>query len=147
MKPNFEPLPTADAWQLSNVPVLSVAPYLASLTLFEEVGMDRLIAKRKKVVAYLEYVLLEIEKEVGGSFEIITPSQRGCQLSVFLHGEGRTLFDYLMKQGVIADWREPNVIRLAPVPFYTSFEDMYQFGQILKKGITSKVQPEKQYRD
>ena len=63
------------------------------------------------------------------------PSERACQLSVFLHGEGRSLFDYLMKNGVITDWREPNVIRLAPVPLYTSYEDMYHFGQILKKGI------------
>ncbi|MGH2667304.1 MAG: kynureninase, partial [Flavobacterium sp.] len=58
-----------------------------------------------------------------------------CQLSVFLHGQGRNLFDYLMSSGVITDWREPNVIRLAPVPLYCSFEDMYDFGQILKKGI------------
>ncbi len=135
MKPEFEPMENADAWQLSNVPVLSVAPYLASLELFEEVGMENLIEKRTKIVAYLEFVLLEIDKEVDSTFEIITPKDRGCQLSVFLHGEGRDLFDYLMKNGVITDWREPNVIRLAPAPFYCSFEDMYRFGQILKKGI------------
>ena len=83
-------------------------------------------------------ILHEIDKEVDSTFEIITPSnpdERACQLSVFLHGEGRSLFDYLMKNGVITDWREPNVIRLAPVPLYCSFEDMYDFGQILKKGI------------
>ncbi|RYG28763.1 MAG: kynureninase, partial [Chitinophagaceae bacterium] len=71
-------------------------------------------------------------------FEVITPAepdQRACQLSVYLHGEGRNLFDWLMKNGVITDWREPNVIRLAPVPLYCSFEDMYDFGQLLKKGI------------
>ncbi|HLN95177.1 MAG TPA: hypothetical protein VK183_06030, partial [Flavobacterium sp.] len=66
------------------------------------------------------------------------PAERGCQLSVFLHGEGRSLFEYLMANGVITDWREPNVIRLAPVPFYTRFEDMYRFGQILKSGITAR---------
>ncbi len=77
----------------------------------------------------------KIDKEVDSTFEIITPKERGCQLSVFLHGQGRPLFDYLMKNGVITDWREPNVIRLAPAPFYCSFEDMYRFGQILKKGI------------
>ena len=79
--------------------------------------------------------------DTTGNFEIITPSnpkERGCQLSVFLHGEGRGLFDYLMKNGVIIDWREPNVIRLAPVPLYTSFEDIYRFGQILKSGILNK---------
>lgn len=135
MEPTFEPIATADAWQLSNPPVLSLAPYLASLQLFEEVGMPAIFEKRDKIVAYLEYILREIDKEVASSFEIITPKERGCQLSVFLHGEGRALFDYLMKQGVIVDWREPNVIRLAPAPLYCSYTDMYQFGQILKEGI------------
>ncbi|AWX45374.1 Kynureninase [Flagellimonas maritima] len=135
MQPEFDPIETADAWQLSNPPILSIAPYLASLELFDEVGMDTLIDKQRKIVAYLEFILAEIDKEVESSFEIITPMERGCQLSVFLHGEGRSLFDYLMKNGVITDWREPNVIRLAPAPFYCSFEDMYNFGQILKEGI------------
>lgn len=135
MKPEFDPIETADAWQLSNPPVLSLAPYLASLEMFEEVGLEALIDKRKKIVAYLEYILNEISREVKGNFEIITPDDRGCQLSVLLHGEGRPLFDYLMKEGVIVDWREPNVIRLAPAPFYSRYEDMYRFGQILKEGI------------
>ncbi len=138
MKSTFEPIDTADAWQISNPPVLSLAPYLASLQLFEEVGMEALIDKRNKIVAYLEFILHEIDRQVEGNFEIITPSDRGCQLSVFLHGQGRPLFDYLMKNGVIADWREPNVIRLAPAPFYCSYEDMYRFGQILKDGILTK---------
>jgi len=135
MKPTFEPMATADAWQLSNAPILSLAPYLASLEMFEEVGMKAIIEKRNKIVAYLEFILHEIDKQVESRFEIITPKERGCQLSVFLHGEGRPLFDYLMKAGVIVDWREPNVIRLAPAPLYCSYEDMYQFGQILKAGI------------
>ncbi len=135
MNPNFDPIETADAWQLSNPPILSLAPYLASLEMFDEVGMNALVEKREKIVAYLEFILREIDKEVKSSFEIITPESRGCQLSVFLHGEGKSVFDYLMKQGVITDWREPNVIRLAPAPFYCSFEDMYRFGQILKDGI------------
>ena len=135
MKPEFEPMDNADAWQISNSPVIAVAPYLASLMVFEEAGMDALITKRKKIVAYLEFVLKSIANEVEGSFEIITPSDRGCQLSVLLHGEGKALFDYLMKNGVITDWREPNVIRLAPAPFYCSYEDMFRFGQILKSGI------------
>ncbi len=139
MKPDFEPIATADAWQLSNPPILSLAPYLASLELFEEVGMESLIAKRDKIVAYLEFVLREIDKEVASSFEIITPKQRGTQLSVFLHGEGKSLFDYLMRNGVVTDWREPNVIRLAPAPFYCSYEDMFRFGQILKEGILNKL--------
>lgn len=139
MQPRFDPIDSADAWQLSNAPILALAPYLASLELFEEVGMDALIEKRDRIVAYLEFILREIDKEVESTFEIITPKARGCQLSVFLHGEGRPLFDYLMKNGVITDWREPNVIRLAPAPFYCSYSDMFRFGQVLKKGILEKT--------
>lgn len=139
MKPEFEATASADSWQVSNPPILSLAPYLASLEMFDEVGMDALIAKRDTIVAYLEFVLKEIGKEVSGSFEIITPEERGCQLSVLLHGHGKSLFNYLMENGVVTDWREPNVIRLAPAPFYCSFEDMYQFGQILKAGILNPV--------
>lgn len=138
MEPTFDPVQGADGWQISNLPVLSLAPYLASVEMFEEIGMDSLIEKRDRITAYLEFILQEIDKEVDSTFEIITPadpSERGCQLSVLLHGEGRSLFDYLMENGVITDWREPNVIRLAPVPLYCSFEDMYDFGQILKAGI------------
>jgi kynureninase len=138
MEPTFDPVQGAEGWQISNLPILSLAPYLASVELFDEIGMDKLIAKRNQITSYLEFILHEIDKEVASTFEIITPSnpeERACQLSVFLHGEGRSLFDYLMKNGVITDWREPNVIRLAPVPLYTSFEDMYNFGQILKAGI------------
>lgn len=138
MKPEFEPMENADAWQISNAPILSVAPYLASLTLFEEVGMAALIEKRNRIVSYLEFILHEIDSEVEGTFEIITPEERGCQLSVFLHGQGKPLFNYLMGKGVIVDWREPNVIRLAPTPFYSSYEDMFRFGQILKEGIAEQ---------
>ena len=138
MEPDFDPVKGADGWQISNLPILSLAPYLASVEMFAEVGMDKLIAKRNKITSYLEFILQEIDKEVDSTFEIITPTnqeERACQLSVFFHGEGRSLFDYLMKNGVVTDWREPNVIRFAPVPLYCSFEDMYNFGQILKFGI------------
>lgn len=138
MEPEFQPEPTAHAWQISNAPILALAPYLASLELFEEVGMPALIEKRDTIVAYLEFILQETAKEVGGDFEIITPKERGTQLSVLLHGQGKDLFNYLMKSGVITDWREPNVIRLAPAPFYCSFEDMYEFGQVLNGYFVKK---------
>jgi kynureninase len=142
MEPQFDPVRGADGWQISNLPILSLAPYLASVEMFAEVGMDKLIAKRNLITAYLEFILHEIDKELeAAEFEVITPSnqeERACQLSVYLHGQGRELFDRLMKNGVITDWREPNVIRLAPAPFYCSFEDMYEFGQILKKLILEK---------
>ncbi|MEC5167136.1 kynureninase [Flavobacterium sp. PL11] len=142
MEQTFDPVHGADGWQISNIPILSLAPYLASVEMFDEIGMDALMQKRDLITAYLEFILYEIDKETNSTFEIITPSDpadRASQLSVLLHGEGRSLFDYLMKNGVIIDWREPNVIRLAPVPLYTSFEDMYNFGQILKAGIMSKA--------
>jgi kynureninase len=140
MEPNFEPVHGADGWQVSNLPILSLAPYLASVEMFNEVGMDLLIEKRNQITSYLEFILQEIDKEVDSTFEIITPTnqdERACQLSVYFHGQGRSLFDYLMKNGVVTDWREPNVIRFAPVPLYSSYEDMYDFGQILKQGILS----------
>ena len=138
MEQNFEPVHGADGWQVSNLPILSLAPYLAAVTLFDEVGMEKMLLKRDYITAYLEFILKEIDKEVKGNFEIITPknqTERACQLSVYFHGEGKSLFEYLMKNGVVTDWREPNVIRFAPVPLYTSYEDIYNFGQILKKGI------------
>lgn len=142
MEPKFDPVRGAEGWQISNLPILSLAPYLASVDMFAEVGMTKLITKRNLITAYLEFILKEIDNELeGADFEIITPSnqeERGCQLSVYLHGQGRELFERLMKNGVITDWREPNVIRLAPAPFYCSFEDMYEFGQILKKLILEK---------
>ena len=142
MEPDFDPVHGADGWQISNLPILSLAPYLASVEMFAEVGMDKLITKRNLITSYLEFILHEIDNELeGADFEILTPSnqeERGCQLSVYLHGQGRELFDRLMKNGVITDWREPNVIRLAPAPFYCSFEDMYEFGQILKELISNK---------
>jgi kynureninase len=91
----------AEGWQISNIPILSLAPYLASVEMFDEIGMDAII-ERDKITCYLEYILEEISKEIEGSFEIITPTnpdERGCQLSVLLHGQGRSLFDYLMKMG------------------------------------------------
>lgn len=143
MEPTFDPVEGANGWQVSNLPVLSLAPYLASVEMFEEVGMEKLIQKRNQITSYLEFILHEIDKEVASAeFEVITPAnqnERGCQLSVYLHGQGKELFNSLMQNGVITDWREPNVIRLAPVPFYTSFEDMYDFGQVLKKLINSKA--------
>lgn len=142
MEPNFDPVKGANGWQISNLPILSMAPYLASLEIFSEVGMTKIIKKRNLLTAYLEFILNEIDNELPNTdFEIITPpnqEERGCQLSVYFHGQGKELFHYLMKNGVITDWREPNVIRLAPAPLYTSFQDMYTFGQILKNGILNK---------
>lgn len=139
MAPEFIPEPDANAWQISNAPILSLAPYLSSLDMFSKVGMEAIIKKRNKIVSYLEFVLKDIAHKTNSNFEIITPTnqdERGTQLSVFLHNYGRELFDYLMENGVFVDWREPNVIRLAPAPLYTSYEDIFKFGEILKCGIS-----------
>ena len=139
MEKGFKPMPTAEAWQLSNAPVLAMAVHRAALDIFDEVGMDKIRAKSLKLTAYLEYVVNTIaERNEGVNFEIITPSDpeaRGAQLSILAHGKGKELFDYLTKHGVVADWREPNVIRIAPVPLYNSFHDIYRFGEILEGSL------------
>ena len=137
MEKGFKPMPGADGWQLSNGNIIATAAHAASLEIFDEVGMDALRQKSIKLTGYLEYIVDELNKEYG-SFEIITPrdpDQRGAQLSIFFHKNGKMLFDYLVENGVIGDWREPNVIRIAPVPLYNSFEDVYHFGRLLKEAL------------
>ncbi|MDG1914300.1 MAG: kynureninase [Crocinitomix sp.] len=140
MEPGFNPMPGAEGWQLSNAPVLGMAAHLASLDIFDAVGMDALIEKRIGLTNYLEYLINDLSDRKGDqcSFEIITPkdpAKRGAQLSILAHGMGRPLFDALTKLGIIADWREPNVIRIAPVPLYNSYEDCYRFCESLENVI------------
>lgn len=137
MAPGFKAIPGAEGWQLSNAPVLAMTPHKVALEMFDEVGMDTL---REKALRLSDYLMFEIDrissKLSSGRLEIITPrdhAARGSQVSVVAHGFGKPLFDILTKEGVIADWREPNVIRMAPVPFYNSFEDIYRFAEILEK--------------
>lgn len=133
MPEKFVPIPTAEAWQMSNVPVMAMAPIRANLDLVEQAGIPALREKSKKLTAYLREVLDFVAASTGKHLEIITPMDaRGAQISVHVHGYGRPLFDYLMSEGVITDWREPNVIRMAPVPLYNSFEDIRAFGVLLK---------------
>jgi kynureninase len=133
MGPDFDPIPTAESWQLSNAPVLSMASLRASLDIFEKVGMDALLEKTAKLTGYLWFLL----QDMGEEFEIITPSdpaQRGCQLSLLTGPDGKAIFDRITEAGIICDWREPNVIRVAPVPLYNSFEDVWRFAEIIKQG-------------
>ncbi len=140
MEPGFKPMFGAEGWQLSNAPVLGMAAHLASLEIFDEAGMDRIGEKRDKLTAYLEFVIEDISnRNPDCTFEIMTPkdkSKRGAQLSIHAHGMGKELFDKLSEKGVIADWREPNVIRIAPAPLYNSYEDCYRFGQYLEEVIS-----------
>jgi kynureninase len=140
MQPGFKPMYGAEGWQLSNAPVLGMAAHLASLDIFEEAGMDAIGEKRDVLTAYLEFIIDDLSAKNSDrcTFEIITPrdpSKRGAQLSILAHGQGKSLFDALSEQGVVADWREPNVIRIAPAPLYNSFEDCYQFGKHLENAI------------
>ncbi len=136
MEREFKPMPTAEAWQISNAPVFSMAVHRASLDLFDRAGMDALRAKSELLTGFLKLILHEISIEHGDLFEIITPNdpaQRGCQLSLLVRENGRAIFDALTKRGVVIDWREPNVIRMAPVPLYNSFVDVWSCGEILKE--------------
>ena len=130
MQKGFIPQQGAAGWQMSNAQVLSMAAHRASLAIFDEVGMDKLIAKSKLLTGYLEFLLLNGKRK---DFKIITPedvAQRGCQLSIVMNENGKKTFDALTQNGVIADWREPDVIRVAPVPLYNTFEDVYRFAEI-----------------
>lgn len=137
MEKEFHPTLGAQGWQLSNAPVLTMAPCKASMDIFDEVGMPRLIVKSRKLTNFMEYVFNDISDRYDNiQLEIITPKEeknRGCQLSVLTGGQGKEMFDFINKEGVIADWREPNVIRLAAVPLYNSFEDVYLLGQTIEK--------------
>ena len=139
MSSSFKPMSGAEGWQLSNAPVLSMACCKASMEIFDEVGMNKLEDKSLLLTNFMEFVLNDITERFDNcNFEIITPREtiaRGCQLSVLMHGQGKEMFDFLTAEGVIADWREPNVIRMAPVPLYNTFEDVYQLGQIIEKAL------------
>jgi kynureninase len=137
MENRFDPIPTAEGWQLSNPPILSLAAILASLRVFEEAGgMNPLREKSEKLTGYFESLLLE---ELGEHVNIITPKtkeQRGCQLSIEIRTDGvsgKTIHRRLEEAGTDTDWREPNVIRAAPVPLYNTFEDVHRFVTTLKR--------------
>jgi kynureninase len=135
MGPEFVPTPGADGWQLSNPPIMALAPLRVSLEVFQRAGMARLRAKSQQLTGYLEAL---IRARLSETLQIVTPSEparRGCQLSLRVVGgreRGRALFEYLGTQGVIGDWREPDVIRISPAPLYNSFDDVRAFAQAVE---------------
>lgn len=132
MRQPLDITPGAEGWQLSNPPILSMAAIKASLALFSEVGMPSLIKKSKKLTGYLEYLILKLN---NNNISIITPKdpeQRGCQLSIKVKNANKSLHDKLTEENIITDWRNPDVIRCAPVPFYNSFEDVFKMVEQLK---------------
>ena len=137
MNKGFKAIPTAEGWQLSNAPVLSMAAHKASLDIFDEAGMEALARKGTELSNYLHFILKDINsKATQKLIEVITPEnedEKGCQVSMLMLKDGKKIFDALTAKSVIADWREPNVIRVAPVPLYNSFKDVYEFGQIISE--------------
>ena len=132
MRLEFDVIPGAEGWQLSNPPILSMAAIKASLDIFNEVGIEKLVEKSKKLTGYFEFLL----KQLGeNAIRIITPSnpnERGCQLSIQVKNADKTLHHKLTEAGVISDWREPDVIRCAPTPLYNTFQDVYHLVEKLK---------------
>lgn len=132
LEPDFVPVPSADAWQLSNPPILAMAPIRASLAIFDEAGgVEKLREKSVKLTGYLQFLIEQMPKR---RFSVITPPderQRGCQLSILAHENPRELFNALESAGVKCDFREPNVIRVAPTPLYNTFHEVWRFAQLL----------------
>lgn len=132
MEKGFIPKNTAESWQMSNAQVFNMVAHNASLDIYEKTSIAALREKSEKLTGYMEYLLKDITEL---PFVIITPShpqRRGCQISMLFHERGREVFEKLTEIGVVADWREPNVIRIAPVPLYNTFEDVYRFYEVLK---------------
>jgi kynureninase len=138
MEKGFEPIPTAEGWQLSNAPVLSMAAHKASLDIFTEAGMNNLFVKGQLLSDYLMFILDDINASSNEKvIEVITPAHaKGCQVSMLMLKKGKEIFEALKQNGVLADWREPNVIRVAPVPLYNTFSDVFMFGQIISKMLS-----------
>jgi kynureninase len=137
MEKGFKPMAGADGWQLSNVPVFQSAAHIAALEIFQQNAITTLRKKSLLLTGYLEFLLDDFDPDQK-YYRIITPrdpAQRGCQLSVLLQDHGKKIFKGLLQGGVILDWREPDVIRLAPVPLYNSFQDVFRFVEILKTSI------------
>ena len=132
MRDGFEPIDGVESWQLSNPPILSMAAIKASLEIFQEAGIKNLRKKAIQLTGYLEFLVNELNND---AIHIITPSdphERGSQLSIQVKNADKKLFDELTEKGVIADWREPDVIRIAPTALYNSYEDVYKFVDLLK---------------
>lgn len=132
MRKDFDPIPGAEGWQLSNPPILSMAAIRASLAVFEEAGFENIRAKSEQLTSYLAFLIDEINHD---KINIITPrdpKQRGCQLSIQVKDANKSLYNALTQKGIVADWREPDVIRVAPAPLYNSYQDVFQFVNILK---------------
>jgi kynureninase len=132
MPEKFDPIQSAEGWQLSNPPILSLAAIRASLSIFDKVGMKSLLKKSQQLTSYLVFLIDNISSD---RISIITPNKRGCQISIRVRNANKNLFKQITDKGVVADWREPDVIRVAPVPLYNSYMDVYNFYKILEEEL------------
>ncbi len=132
MRHDFDPIPGAEGWQLSNPPILSMAAIKASLDIFNEVGIEKLADKSKQLTGYLESLLQDLGNDKVSVITPKNPNERGCQLSIQVKNTNKNLHSQLTEAGVISDWREPDVIRVAPAPLYNSFTDVYNMVEKLK---------------
>ena len=130
MPSTFEPINTSEGWQISNAPIMGMAPLLASMEIFNKAGMNSIRKKGKNLSSYMEYLINQFVPSV----DIITPEARGCQLSLSVP-KGKEVYDYLLKNDVVCDWRNPDVIRVAPHPLFNRYIEIYDFVKILKKAI------------
>ena len=138
MEKHFVPKAGAEGWQMSNAPVFNMAAHKASLAIFEQAGIKNLRKKSLLLTNYLEFLLLSNNSILTSNVSLITPTdpkQRGCQLSLQTKTNGKKIFDKLTRAGIIADWREPDVIRIAPVPLYNTFEDAWRFADIFRQAL------------
>jgi kynureninase len=137
MKKGFIPMEGAAGWQLSNAQIFPMAIHKASLEIFDEAGIENLRKKSELLTGYLYFILADFKEQLN----VITPetaADRGCQLSIIVKEDGKKLFDYLESNGILPDWREPNVIRMSPIPLYNTFEDVYRIGVALKQFFENK---------
>ena len=129
----FDPILTAESWQISNAPVLGMVPLIASMEIYDKVGIDTIRMKGKMMSLYLEYLIRKNLDDV----DIITPKNRGCQLSIIIPN-GKDVFRDISKQGVVCDWRSPDVIRIAPHPLFNTYAEIFKFVEILRELLSSK---------
>jgi kynureninase len=135
LEAEFAPYPGTDGWQVSCPPILGLAPLRASLAIYDAIGMPALRAKSEALTGYLQFLLAQLPP---GRFEVITPldpAQRGCQLSLLVYDNAQALFHALEREGIIGDFRPPNIIRMAPIPLYNTFHEVWQFANTLRRHI------------
>ena len=134
MGPDFDPIQTAEGWQISNAPVMGMAPLLAAMEIFDEVGMAAIRVKSEKLTGFLEYLIAENLPAVA-IITPVNPAERGCQLSLVVP-EGKNTYEKILKKGVVCDWRKPDIIRVAPHPLFNRYTEVYDFVELLEQSLS-----------